>query len=439
MAVVIVVWQRLGYEHAGPAVEIGFLTLLVLIVLGRLWVRAAVPPLRMIIVFIKRNVRFLRPDLYEVILRRNEGEGKTLADTIRTIIDAWHSVVTGITDQHTRSLMAKFLLRYAEEESNAIQGKASGRRSMQFVVTRFLTYSAAVTTLVNEARASYEGKTIVCFTALPMRLSRWFNYRVRGSHDDLKSLSAHVEWEAYKKELRALAVTDGVLLVRCVVAVRTELDPIFDFAINTQDEMNEEFKYKILLKGTNKHSNWSDVEPFNGHEIATLIGDFKRANTEQARKTSATIQEWYGSKELTYVILPDAEGDLAPLDGYQWLSVARVFALSAHESPRHCKYWCFDKSGIDNWFDRADEHERMPADFFAIGIKEPNTNESVEPNWRFCLAGSVGQEQERVTLEVFAADRSSRSPRYDNFLEYVHRLWENAQSHELQSGEDAEL
>jgi len=345
------------------------------------------------------------------------------------IMKAWRTILSLVADGHTRNLVGAFLTTYADSEVDAILGKlkeeeggtTAGRKH---VVTSFLTYSALVTAVVAQAKKEYHDPGIVCFTTLPMPLSRWFNYHTRLGDDRVEAIEVDDKWEHYKRTIRKLLNENDIDFRRCLIATDKEYAALTDLAIKTKADVQKQANYSILVPHDGAPASpidWSKLRPYTWNELATLLQNGNEAVQTLHAKFEATYKgrrDRYGA----YVIHEESHEVLPAIPKHMWQPLGLAFEASAHRLPSECRFHSFDHTGVRQWFSCTDPADQVPEDIFGVGVKGP----SGDPEWKFFFGGDVGQEIARVTLEFVVAGEQKHNHRYDRFRDFANEVWNTA-------------
>jgi hypothetical protein len=315
-------------------------------------------------------------------------------DNIVTLTSQWLTFLRPTTADKTdvRKLIAALFNRYSLEEQRLLSGTAVAGKHI--IVTSFVTYSAFVDTLINEVLRLRPDKAVVCYTTLPMPLTRWFNFNGRMRENSLQYCELNDGWHDYTEKLRHLVAKERLFIKRCVLAVDdkwSEGSRLSEFAIRSEREMRAHCGAHIAI-------------PKDGHVgIRQKLRPLVQSEIEKLFSSSAgtTLRTLYADVPRAYVILPEEIEPPSDTEGWIWVSLGMAFIEAFHTPPiyEHSLYRVFDESDIATRFTKGSSHE-MPEDIFIIG--EPVNGQ--DPHWLVCLAGDVSREGDRVSIEVITED-----------------------------------
>lgn len=338
-----------------------------------------------------------------------------LGPAIARLSSAWFDLLRETGDDAGTALAAAFLATYAREQASEI---ASNHR----VPVSFVTYSSVVQSLVRQAQATFGARGLVCFTALPMLVTKWFNFTYDPNMAGAPpSGETHPRWEDYTRYLRNDLVPDeNIRLERCLLAVhkdsKTLTDPSLPFS--GVDTVRKHLRHAILTNAAGQ------VSPISREDILNLC--------QTHPHIAAAIKAGYGEISRTgsaYVIIEGDSAELNTRGTATWEQISHVFGRLYHSDPwsSTLRIKILSDARVAAHFpDESLGQWRMPEDLFIIGTPRPLDGSFGRPRaeWHCCLSAKVGRDIDLVALELLI--RHPQQGRWEAVVDYVNWLREDS-------------
>jgi len=296
-------------------------------------------------------------------------------------------------DDLGRRLFLAFTKEYFEQECRSLENFQ--------VVTNFVGYAKMVGALADTAlkfieKGNLSRYKIQFFTMLGFPLIKWFNFCFRDVGMTYpfyyRFYKVHPVWEAYKNKLNELKEMPQVELRRLAACNKKRISGSRFIA---ESELYDMLNTYYILLSNNKGSGKWNPKPFKQKDIRDIL---EKLDTKPRNE----LENAYKNVNEAYIILSKENFDNIPpipleikAKKYSWYRLKDVFLYAYHRPIGRAFIIPFSQGDYDDWFGRPELKDRMPDDFFAIGIG----SNPKDAEWLFILAAKIDPEAEKLSLE----------------------------------------